>query len=310
MIIFLYGKDDFRSLEKLQKIVTRYKSIHKTGLNLRYFDFQKDGFEGFRDALQTKSMFKEKRFFILKNAFLNLEFKEKFLETKKNFLKSQDVILFYEKEEVSEKDPFFIFLKENSLSQKFDLLEEKKIENWIKKEFEKYKVKIKPEAKRLLIDLVGDNLWQLSNEIKKLVNYKGNRKDIEISKKDIELLINPRIQLSIFETIDFIAKKKKEKAFFLIHKHLEKGDSPLYLLAMINFQFRNLLMIKERLDKGKGLKNLNLHPFVIKKSLPICQKFTLEELKKIYQKIFQIDLDIKTGEIDPQLALDLLIAQL
>jgi DNA polymerase III delta subunit len=51
-----------------------------------------------------------------------------------------------------------------------------------------------------------------------------------------------------------------------------------------------------------------MHPFVVKKSLQQASKFTLEELKKIYQKIFQVDLDIKTGRIEPEVALDLFIA--
>ena len=36
----------------------------------------------------------------------------------------------------------------------------------------------------------------------------------------------------------------------------------------------------------------------------------MPELKKIYQKIFQIDLDIKTGKIEAETALDLLLAEI
>jgi len=57
-------------------------------------------------------------------------------------------------------------------------------------------------------------------------------------------------------------------------------------------------------------QELNLHPFVIKKSLWQARKFSLEELKRIYRKIFQIDLNIKTGRLDPQIALDLLITEI
>jgi DNA polymerase-3 subunit delta len=53
-----------------------------------------------------------------------------------------------------------------------------------------------------------------------------------------------------------------------------------------------------------------MHPFVVEKTLFQARKFQLEELKKIYQKIFQVDLDIKTGKVDPETALDLLIAEI
>jgi DNA polymerase III delta subunit len=71
---------------------------------------------------------------------------------------------------------------------------------------------------------------------------------------------------------------------------------------MINFQLRNLLIVKS------GAK-LNAHPYVIKKTVRQAGNFSLGDLKKIYQKIFQVDVGIKTGKIDPEVALDLLIAE-
>jgi len=40
------------------------------------------------------------------------------------------------------------------------------------------------------------------------------------------------------------------------------------------------------------------------------EKFTLNELKKIYRKLFQIDIDVKTGKIKPEIAIDLLVAKI
>ena len=69
-------------------------------------------------------------------------------------------------------------------------------------------------------------------------------------------------------------------------------------------QFRNLLIIKQ------SPKNSGLHPFVVQKSSYLCNQFSIEQLKKIYQKIFQVDSDIKTGKIEPELALDLLLSEI
>ena len=66
---------------------------------------------------------------------------------------------------------------------------------------------------------------------------------------------------------------------------------------------RNLLIIKE------SPKNSGLHPFVVQKSYYLCNQFSIEQLKKIYQKIFQADLDIKTGKVEAETALDLLFAE-
>lgn len=308
MILFLYGEDNFRSLKKLKEIIAHYRKIHQESFNLKYFDFQKDEFEEFRDEFQTKSIFKEQKFFVIKNAFSNLDFKKKFLRNKKEFLGAGQNILFYERGLINQKDPLFIFLKKNSKFQRFDYFKKEKLKNWIKKEFEKYNKKIGMPVLNLLIEFSGNNLWQTSNEIQKLVSYKAKSKII--AKEDVELLVVQKIEPKIFTTIDLIAKKQKGEAITLTHQHLKNGDSPLYLLSMIAFQFRNLLVLKQRILTKKSVWNLGWHPFLIKKTLQLSSQFSFEELKKIYQKIVKMDLEIKTGRIEPELALDLLIAQI
>jgi len=314
MIIFLYGQDTYRLKEKLQEIIERYQQIHKSGLNLRYFTNEHLNFQDFQDEFQQASMFEEKKLVVLKNVFANPEFQKSFKKGAKKFINSEDIIVISETGKISSKDSLFKWLKQKATFQEFELLEGAKLEAWIKEEFQKQRAKIAPQALKTLIDFVGNDLWRLSNEIKKLVNYKRKDKILKISKKDVELLVKPKIEPNIFKTIDFIASSKKKKALELLKGHLEKGDSPLYLLSMINFQFRNLLIIRDFIEKGKPYylisKETSLHPYTIKKSYALAKRFSMSELKKIYQKIFQVDLDIKTGKITPEVALDLLIAQI
>lgn len=312
MIIFLYGKDTYRAREKLNEIVGHYKKIHKSGLNLKYLDFsQGDSFAGLKDEVRQASMFKEKKLLVIFNSFSNAEFREKFLEKAKDFLKSEDLILFYEEEKANKIDPFFKFLKKYAKCQEFEPLENRGLRNWIKKEFEKHKAEIEPGGLEKLIEYVGNDLWRLSNEIKKLASFRGKGK---VMPEDVEILVRSKIETDIFRTIDALAEKNKKLALELLHKHLEKGDSPLYLLKMINYQFRNLLVVKELVEKqktyGNILKKAGLHPFVFRKTFFQSQRFDFGELKKIYRKIFQADLNIKTGRIQPGTALDLLIAEI
>jgi len=193
-------------------------------------------------------------------------------------------------------------------SQNFQLLGGLRLKNWVKKEFKKYSAKIEPEALELLINYIGSDLWQMANEIKKLVSYKKGK---EIKIKDIRELVHPKIETDIFKTIDAIAVRDKKRALKLVKKHLEKGDSPSYILAMINFQFRNLLVIKDLMERGKSrgyiMRETKLHPFVVEKTLKLARRFQFKELKKIHQRIFQTDLKIKTGKTTPEAGLEMLI---
>jgi len=307
MIIFLYGEDTYRSRKKLEEITAHYKEIHKSGLNLKYFDGKNLDLSDVKNELQTVSMFKEKKLLILTDAFSNQGFKEGFLKEAKRFVDSDNVILFYEEKGEFPRDGLFTFLKKHAQSQGFELLSGLKIKNWLKGEFEKMKTKIDPMALEVMVNFAGNDLWQLANDVQKLVAYKGGR---EVEVKDVRLFVKPKLDTDIFKTIDAIALKNKKQALSLLHKHLEKGDSPLYLLSMINFQFRNILGVKDLIERGEPLSSSGLKPFLARKSSEQARKFTYEELKKIYQKIFQVDYSIKTGKLDPQAALDLLIAEL
>lgn len=310
MIIFIYGPDTYRLNRKLDEIVGQYQKIHKSGLNLRYFDLSENDvpFSNFINEFGQTSMFKEKKLIILRNVFSHLDFEEKFLSEIKYFIDAQDIIIVVEKNKVLSTNRLFKALKKKAQYQEFDLLEGKDLEKWAKKEIENYGSKIEAMALSRLIDSVGSDLWRLSNEIQKLVNYKSKS---SITVDDINLLIKSKVDPDIFQTINFIASKNKKEAIKLLKKHIEKGDAPLYLLSMISFQFKNLLIIKELVDKNMPYylisKETGIHPYVVKKTYPQVQQFTLLELKKIYQKIFEVDSSIKTGKIDAEMALDLLI---
>jgi len=133
MILFLYGPDTYRSSQKLNEIVEYYKKIHKSGLNLKYFEGENLDYRDFRDEFQQSSMFREKKLAVLKNIFSNTNFKQKFLESGDFLKNAKDIILIYESEPISEKDFLFKFLIKNSKFQEFLLLEGIRLKIWIKR---------------------------------------------------------------------------------------------------------------------------------------------------------------------------------
>lgn len=309
MIIFLYGADAYRSKKKLDEIILQYKEVRKSGLNLSYVDADELTFEDFYNRFKISSMFAETKLVIVKNLFENKKFQESFLEELKNLESLKDVIVVYEKEEPDQRLKIFKTLNKECKSQEFKKLEGVFLKNWIIKEFGDQK--INQDAILLLMQYVGDDLWQLTGEISKLCSFKNGS---VIKKEDVALLVRPRIENDIFKTIDALAMQDKKTALVLLRHHLDNGDAPLYLLSMIAFQFKNLLIVKELASQGlmynSIVKKSGLHPFVVKKNYYQCSQFSLEKLKEIYLQIFECDLNIKTGKIESETALDVFIARL
>ncbi|MEI7424523.1 MAG: DNA polymerase III subunit delta [Candidatus Staskawiczbacteria bacterium] len=311
MIYFIFGEDSFRSKRKLEEIVLGYKEIHKSGLNLIYINAEKESFNDFYSRLQINSMFSEKKLIVVKNIFNDDKFQDNFLENIKNLENIKDIIIVYEDNAPDARTKLFKSLQKCAKCQEFNYMQPALLKKWVAEEFSKNKVKINIEALELLVNYIKDDLWRLTNEINKLSNYKTNS---SILKEDIELLVKPNIESDIFKTIDALASKNKKLALSLLHKHLDDGEFPLKLLAMISYQFRTLLIIKDLQDNKEpyaGIaKKSGLHPFVVQKNYYLCNQFSMEQLKKIYQSIFQIDSNIKIGKVEAETALDLLLSQI
>jgi len=320
MIYFIFGEDYYRAKRKLEEIIDTYKKVHKSGLNLIYLDAGEKNFKDFYNSVETNSMFAEKKLIILKNVFSNKnepsfsgssKFQEEFLENMKNLKKTENIIIVFEDKGVDPNNKLFKALRRSVKCQEFKYLSPIMLKKFILEELKKKNIKINSDALNTLILFVGNDLWRLDNEINKLLNYKNNSL---IKKEDVELLVEPNIENDIFKTLEALASKNKKLAISLIYKHLESGDPVFKILSMISYQIRTLLIIKELKEKGELyeaiVKKSGLKPFVVRKNYFLCDQFSIEKLKKIYHKIFQLDLDIKTSKIEPEIGLEVLLSEI
>ena len=96
---------------------------------------------------------------------------------------------------------------------------------------------------------------------------------------------------------------------------LDEGKHPMAILGSIATQIRGLLEVKDMAERGmspqeiaqkKGWKS----DYAAKMRLRDAAKFSVVRLEEILDLLLEIDLNIKTGRVDSQLALDSLIARL
>jgi len=310
MLILLYGEDNYRLRQKLKEIKESYQAKHKSGLSLAFFREGESDLDKIREKVEAVSMFDEKKLIVLEDLFQNKDFREDFFDyAKERKLKDDgDVIIV-----VCHKDKLAVSRIKNKFSmiEEFSLLRGSALASWAKKEFKKNEAEINSEAFKKLIAYVGNDLWRLSGEINKLVNYRGGE---EIKEEDIDLLVKANLDANIFKTLDALAQRDKKTALWLIHEHLERGDNEMYLLSMLAYQLRNLIRLKDLIERGEPYYSLSqksgLHPYVVKKSSEQLRNFTLDDLKKIYRRLAEIDFKIKVGLTDGPTAIDLLVAEL
>lgn len=318
MILFLYGEDSYSSRQKLNGIKKKYIDASLGDTNLSVIDLtDKDwNFAKIEQTIQAMPFLAKSRLVIIKNLLSagGKKLQEKILEYLPKIPSSTNVI-FYEDEKFDKRNALYKKLSKKSSaikSQEFKPLSDYQLQDWIKREIVSRNATIEPRAIDQLILYVGGDLWRMSNEIQKVTSY-----TLQVTRNDVELLVRPKITANVFDLVDALGNKNLARAQAEKRKLLSSGEHELYVLTMIVYQFRNLLIVKDSATCNKRhatnqeiAKETKLHPFVVQKTMAQCKNFTMPELKKIYQKLLDVDTKIKSGQIEPGLALDLLIVEL
>jgi DNA polymerase-3 subunit delta len=216
---------------------------------------------------------------------------------------------------IERNNPLLKKLSPQADAREFKALSGDQLHNWMRIRAKKYGGSISPAAVQLLANLVGGNLWLLSNEIDKLCLHALGR---AIEKDDIESLVTEARQFTVFAMVDAILERRSAAATKLLHRLEDEGEAPPYLLFMITRQFRLVIQAKDLLLHRRKASDIKLalgigHDFVLRKTLEQAKAHSMERLRSIYRKLLDTDISIKTGRFrgdKGELALDLLISEL
>jgi len=320
MIIFLYGKDTYRSRQQLKKMVDKFKvDRDPQGFNVVELDCDKETGANIMQQLLTAPFLAEKKMIVLKNLLSASEHKDFLSELMTRIdgkrLPEENIILFWEGNDTfktKNAKTLFEKLKKEKFVQIIPEMRGLELSNWVKSEIVSRGGKIEPKALNFLLQNFGNDMWSLSTIIDQLLSYTSQ----EISLEDVQKFLGEKVDDNIFNLIDFIVGKQKNKVFKMIRKQYENGEDAQFIFAMILRQFRILLELREVYEKQDNMhsadlaKILGIHPFVVTKSMAFVKRYTLNQIKDIYLKLLEIDTKTKTGQGGQSFLLDVFVGTL
>jgi len=324
LTFFIHGPDTFRSLKKVEEIREKFRrDVDPKGVNISVLSENDDlTFEKLKSINSQGGFLATKRLVIIKNFLRTGKPTAKEQEEITKYLdksSSDNILVFWEDE--SEEDykkkkaaksakPLrdWLMKRGKQFVQEYEELSSMQLNNWIVKEVETRGGKISGPATQQLITTVGNDLWQLDQEINKLVAH--NCKE-EITINDVNELTIANIDNNIFTLIDAVGNRQQKLALKLINDQLNEGLEPMVLLNLLIRHIRLLTMIKDNGESTSDAlaRELGQHPFVVKKALAQSRSYTLSQLKKLYQKLLEIEMKLKSSTTDPGLLFDLLVVE-
>lgn len=195
--------------------------------------------------------------------------------------------------------------------RRFDLPKGQEMVGWIKERVKQCGGRFTPAAAVRLAALVGDEPRRADQEIHKLLDYVNYARPVEA--EDVDHLTPDSAQVGDFALVNALRSQNVRQAQSVLHKMLAENE-PTWLLGRIVTQFRQLILVREMIDEGamkeEVLKRLGGHPYAISLAMEHARHYEMETLEKIYWRLHELDYAIKKGEIEGELALDLLVVEL
>ncbi len=313
MLEFIYGKEKYLVKEKLLQVQQDFAKKFPQG-TVSIFALEDDfNLAEITQAVQSSGLFAREKLVILENSLaLNQAKQEQLLEFLRDFKKRKDSQTFLTVVELSSKDnkgKLFNFLKKADRAHKFDFLKGAELSKWIDAEVKKEsagKVAIDREANNWLGLITKGDLWRVSREIKKIVNFKTSG---QIDLDEVRQICQGQAEGKIFDLVDAVGQGNKPRSLELKKQLFNQGENEFYIFSMIIFQMRNLLKVSQCVKKGMTDKQvisrkLGLHPFVVQKTLGQLRAFPEKRLAAAYQLAAEIDLKSKQSDFQMEQELD------
>ena len=182
---------------------------------------------------------------------------------------------------------------------------------WIRSRIEARGAQITPGAILVLTQAAGNEMWALDNDLEKLSLYAGDR---PIEEADVALLAAQSRDANIFAATDALLEGRAQAAMRLMHRLRQDGADVSYIVSMIARQLRTVTLARDLMDRKVAEREIGdrlgiPQEFIRRKAVGQARRHSWNDLKWLYGRLFEVDLAVKRGRADEDVALELLVSE-
>lgn len=311
MLHLIYGPDIFRARQHITSILTPPSPTRDSELgtsNSSHPHLSLDGStitpEKLTNHLQSNQLFSQQQIILIKNLFSSAKQKacQQIMIDYLDHPDENNILIIWEQSELDKRTSFY--KKVQKLAKKeqsqikvkdFPLLNKKELISWLSEYCRNQKINIEPQAITHLVNKNTDT-FALANELEKLSLYTNN----QITIQSIESLTPPTGQEIIFTFTDQIGANQKYQAYQTALNLYQQNEPAEVIIGSLSAHLQNLLIIHELLIQKKNLRDINqeagIHPYVVEKLLRQSKNLSYQEVKQLYHRLAEIDIQLKTGQ--------------
>ncbi len=297
------GNETYLSLKNAKLYI---KELLKEG-NLEYvmIDGEKTESSKIIDTLSSQSLFNLPKVIFLKRPYKNKD-RENLIPFLLEYLEenSSNTLVIWEDQKVSSVTKYVKYFKKNNSLQEYNKLTKPSFNKYTKELVLQYGINIPSPLITLLSQYSNFDTQRLENNILKL---KLLGKEL-ISKDDIQFLIQDTLEQDIWKLLDEM-NSKDGKPLIILEDILTQKVDPKYILPMIIRNIRLITQAKYLISNNYNYSQiasvLKIPPFTLPPIVQTSNRYDWEKIKSKYEKLSNLDYEIKVGRIDSKLGLTL-----
>lgn len=172
--------------------------------------------------------------------------------------------------------------------------------------------KIADPALQLLTQACGTNLWQLQNEIDKLLLAV---KDREITREDVLAITPVETEINVFSVVRALSIGDGRNAIKNLVQSRAQGEDPRFILSQATREVRALLAIRDILDRHQRVNaaqlaaQVGVRDFVVEGLVGAAQKTTTAKLKRLFDQLVVSMYALNSGRAEAEDVLDSMALQ-
>ncbi|NTU79965.1 MAG: DNA polymerase III subunit delta [Chloroflexales bacterium] len=312
MLYLLYGPDEVARSEALAALMAGLPR-DVADLNTSRLDGRRLKLEALVAACEAFPFLADRRLVIVADALKHVK-AGKDREELRAYLERVPPIcdlIFVEREDVDRRSVLFTYLKKAGQVREFLPLEGGELLRWLAERARRLGAKLEPAAAQRLAELVGNDTRALLTELEKLATYAG--KGGAVGPQAVDLLVQDRQEQNLFAFIDDLGARRMGPALRGARALLEDGQAPTYVLFMLARQVRILIGVQDlagrRMRPDEIAAELGQKPFVVRKAVDQARGFAPGELRRVHDRLLELDVATKTGRIQAETALELFVAE-
>lgn len=276
-------------------------------MNVHRFQEKNPDLKQIMELADTMPFFAERRLIIIENSGFFKRDSSQLAEYLSTLPETTHII--FREEEVDKRNKLYKKVKALGYHAEMKRQTEAELERWILTILKREQIQLTRSTMSYLLETIGTDMNVIRNELDKLIAFLGDRKVLE--PVDIDAICSRQISNQIFDMIDAMSSRNRKKAFHLYQDLIALKEPPMRILFLITRQYLQLYQIREMQDHGLSGQALasaaGLNPYVVKKIGQRASRFRIEDLKRCIEECARMDEAIKTGQIQDDIAVELLI---